>query len=546
MNKNQLSIPLLLLVACLLIGCGRGGGQSAEEKKPEQAPVTVELANVETKPIDTVVAAQGTLAAAQGATARVAPIAPGRLLEVRVREGDHVTAGQVVAVLDNRPQQAAARSAAAALTTSQTQAGQSDLAVRALTTDQANAVRLARLTLDSARLDRDNAITLAQTALQSAQTDLTKTKVGARPQELIQADQAVNQARATRDRAETERERVQFLFDRGVSPKRQLDDANTALTVANSALESATQQASLVHAGARAEDVRAAELRVQLAAQSLDQAKTSGAAKVAQAEAGLRQAEQSALQIAVKRQEAQAMRQTVGQKRADLAAAEATANTAELRAPLSGTVTRRALNPGDLADTTVPVLEITETHALNLLANLPAEDGAKVRAGMSVRVASADMPGQTFSGSVLSIGQVDPQTNLLGVRIAVTNPQARLKAGAFATAEIVLNSNPRALVVPKQAVIAHEDKSVVFTVSDDNVAHQKEVEVGPEQGGSVEIVKGVKAGERVIRLGQYELADGAKIQTAAKEEKDAKGKDAAGEKGGKDEKAGAAGKEEKP
>src|SRR5207249_2710499 len=115
--------------------------------------------------------------------------------------------------------------------------------------------------------------------------------------------------------------------------------------------------------------------------ETLSQARASGDAKVAQAKAALRQAEQTALQVEAKRQEAQAARETASQKRADLAAAQASAEYAVLRAPFSGIVTRRALNSGDMADATTPVVEITNTHAMNLIASLPAENGVMVREG---------------------------------------------------------------------------------------------------------------------------------------------------------------------
>jgi len=512
----------LILAALLLAGCGKGGGEEAKsDASPNQ--VTVEMVTAVVRPMETTLMAQGTLAPGAGASARVAAVVPGRLVSVRVREGDRVIVGQTLATLENRPQQAQTSSAAAALTASEAQAQQAELAARAAATDQANAVHLARLALDAARLDRDNTIAQARTALDAAETDLRKTRAGARPQEIAQAEQTVNQDKATRDRAETELERVRLLYEKGIDSKRQLDDAQTALAVADAALESARQQADLVRAGARAEDLRAAELRVRQAREALAQAQTSGDAKVRQAQAALRQAEQSALQVAAKQQEARAMRETAAQKRADLAAAQATAGYAELRAPLSGIVTRRALNPGDMADPATPVLEITNVRSLDLLASLPAEDGMAVRVGMPVHVTTTDLPGRTFAGRVLSVGQIDPQTNLLTVRIGVVNAGERLKVGAFATAQIVLRTNPRAVVVPKQALITKEGKPVVFVVRADNVAHQKEVVVGAEQGDQVEIVRGVAAGERVIRLGQYELTDGAKVLEAAKPEEKAEG-----------------------
>src|SRR5207244_3867862 len=129
------------------------------------------------------------VAPAQGTSARVAVAVAGRLMEVRVREGDAVRAGQVVAIVDNRPQQAQARSAAAALTASESQARGAALAAEAAASDQRNAVAQARLNLESAILDRDTAVKQARAALSAAETDLQKTRAGARPQEMAQADQ---------------------------------------------------------------------------------------------------------------------------------------------------------------------------------------------------------------------------------------------------------------------------------------------------------------------------------------------------------------------
>lgn len=506
----------------VLAGCGKSAAPAADEgdKKPDD--VTVQTAVAQTRSMETTVIAVGTLSPGQGASARVASPVSGRLSAVNVREGDRVAAGQVIAVVDNRPQLSAARSAEAASAASDLMAKESVLAVRAAAADQENSVQSARLALQSATLDRDNGITQAQTTLLAAQTDLQKTRAGARPQEIAQADQAVRQAEAADERAVTERDRVQFLFDKGIDSRRQLDDARTALTVATSALESARQQAGLLKAGARAEDLRAAELRVQQAREGLAQARSSGEAKVAQAAALLRQARQSALQVAVKQQDALVQRQNALQKHADMASAQAAAAYAQIRAPFAGIVTRRALNPGDMADTTIPVVEIADARALNLIANLPADEGRAVRPGMAARV-TIEGDGHAYGGSVLSVGQIEPQTNLLAVRLTVANPTGALKSGAFATAAIVLRSDPRAVVVPKQAILTKDGRSVVFTAGADNVAHLKEVKVGPEQNGLVQIVSGVASGERVVQLGQYELTDSMKIKEAAsKEAEDAK------------------------
>ena len=492
-----------LLLLSLLGGCRKkpvAGGDDPSGDAASTEPTVVEFATATTRSMETVIAAQGTLAPGQGAVARVAPSTPGRLLTVRVREGDRVTAGEVIATLDNRPQQAQAQSARAALSVSEAQAQEAQLAARAAATDQGNSAKVAQLALDAARLDRDNGVKQAQNALQEAQTDLRKTQAGARPQEIAQADQAVRQAQLTRDRANIELQRTQKLLSIGIAATRQVDDAQTALDLANSTLESAKQAAALVKAGARPEDLQAAQLRVEGAQELLRQAQTSGEAKVQQAQGALKQAQESIGQVAVKQQDARAFARTVAQKQADLAAAQSSANYAEVHAPLSGIVTRRALNPGDMADVTNPIVEISDARSLNLIANLSAADATKLRAGMPARITTPDFPGKTFTGSVLSVGQVDPQTNLLAVRIAVYNAGDTLRIGGYALAEIVMHTDPHAVVVPKQAVLAHDGKSVVFVVGKDDVAHQTEVSVGPEHNGFVEITEGLKPDTRIVNL----------------------------------------------
>jgi HlyD family secretion protein len=513
-------LPVLLLaLAAALAGCSRNSHADTEAPdKPETKPVAVEVTPAVVRRVETTVSAPGTLAPGQGATARVAAVVAGRLAEVRVREGDRVVAGEALAVVDSRAQEAQARSAAAALTTAEAQARQADLDARAAATDQKNAVHQAQLALHAARLDRDTTVKQAKIALSSAKTDLSKLQNGARPQERVQAELTIQQDRATRDRAQTELQRIQYLVGEGIAAQRQLDDAKTSLDVATATLQSAQQQADLIRVGARKEDLDAAQLRVDQALEALSQAQTSGQAKVDQAQAALRQALQSELAVRVKLQAALAAGEVTRQKQADLAAAQAVAGYAELRSPLTGIVTHRALNPGDMADPATPVVEVTDTRTLNLIANLPAEDGMRVRRDMAVRVTAAVLPDRTRVpagggwGRVVSVGQVDPQTNLLPVRISVANPTERLKTGTFATAEIILHIDPRAVVVPKQAVITRDGKSVVFVVGHDNVAHQKEVTLGAEQGSMVQILQGVRPGDPVIRLGQYELEDGAKVR----------------------------------
>lgn len=513
-GRASIGFCLLGLAAVLCwSGCSasRGDEPDSDAKKD---PVPVELAIAEVRPVEVTVSGQGTLMPAQGASARIAPTIAGRLHSVLVKEGDRVTAGQIVALLDVQSLQAQAHSAAAALNVAQMQASEGDVSAAAAAQDQTSAVKAARLALDAARLDRSNTAAAAQTEVLQAQTDLTRVRAGARPQEIKQAEQAVAQDVATWQRARIERDRVARLRQIGVASAQQADDAATSLQVAEAAVESARAQESLVRAGARPEEVRAAELRVQHAQQALDAARTEGDARVAQARAALSAAQKDILTVTARRREAQALRDAVAQKRADLAAAEASASYAVVRSPISGVITHRAMNAGDMADPAAPILDVSNIRALDLSANLAASDGQRVQAGMPAHVTAPDEPDHSYLGAVQSVGQIDPQTNLMPVRIRIPNEGSRLRVGQFAVANIVVRVDTRAVTVPRQAVINNEQGSAVFIVDADDAAHQKDVKVGVESGGDVEIVSGVKKGDRVVRLGDYELTDGAKVKPA--------------------------------
>jgi len=133
---------------------------------------------------------------------------------------------------------------------------------------------------------------------------------------------------------------------------------------------------------------------------------------------------------------------------------------------------------------------------------------------MPARVKAAGAAGPEAPGRVLSVGQIDPQTNLMSVRVVLDHPDAGLKMGAFAQASIILGTNPKAILIPKTAVVTREGKTVVLIAGPDGLAHQRPVQLGGEDGGRVEVRSGVSPGERVIRAGQYELPDGTPVQPA--------------------------------
>lgn len=445
----------------------------------------------------------GSFVPAQGGMSRLASSTPGRVAKILVREGDTVQAGQLLATVDGQVALAQRDAAQAGAVAANQQADQARLTYQAAVADQASAVRLAEEALRTAQVESEGTASQAEFDYQAAVTDLKRIRSGARTQELAQARQATLQAQAVRDRARVELERNQRLDAEGYVAHRQLEDAKTALATAESALSAAEASESLLKEGARPEEIRAAEIKAASARRALANARKVGEQRVIQARVALEQARKAETGVRAKAQDAAAAVSLARQKGSEAQSATATAALGELRAPFSGRITRRLLNPGDFADTTSPLLEITQASAaVDFVASVPAEDAARIQPGMDVEIDGS------ASGRVVSLSPADPQTGLAAVRFATG---AHASVGAFAPARIVLRRNPHAVAVPSETVLDRDGKTVVFRVEGE-VAKMVEVSAGGRDGNFVAVGKEIHPGDVLVRIGQFELADGAKVK----------------------------------
>ena len=520
MRLLRFIIPASFILVCS--ACGPKGGGESEEKAEASGPVVVELSQVIQRTMQMTVTGQGLFTAPQGSSVKVGAVAAGRLDKVLVNEGDTVSAGQLVALLDSRVQGAQTQSAKAALQVAELQAQQSELNARSAEVDQRANLKLAHLALESARTERKANVAIAKLNLQTAQVALAKAKAGNRKQEISQAEQSVRQAQVARDSAARDEKRNALLLEKGIVSKKAYEDAKTALANADSSLKSAQAQFSLMKEGTRKEDLQAAELAVQSANESLKSSKELGDQKVRQAEATLKQAQQGVLQVEAKRNEAEASLKAVTQKSADAAAASATQALTEIRSPITGKVSHRLLNPGDTPDNNAPILEIVSLNGgIDFSANVTPADAAQIKVGMSASINAAGTTDSSIEGSVISIGQVDPASGMAVARIHISAAPASLRIGTFGTAHIIVQSHETALSIPKSALLTKDDGSIVYVAKGDKAALVK-VETGAEQDGFIEIKKGLVKGQSVVTVGNYELSDGGAIKTKDDDKKDEK------------------------
>ena len=201
-------------------------------------------------------------------------------------------------------------------------------------------------------------------------------------------------------------------------------------------------------------------------------------------------------------------------RKADLAAAVARRDLARktltdsvIRAPFSGQVVERYVQPGEYVKADTRIARVVDVALLRLLLNVPETAVGSVREGQSVEFGTAAYPGESFIGIIKFIGgAVRESTRDLIVEAVVTNADGRLKPGFFAEARIRLIETS-VVTIPEETLRVDGSRRSVFLVKN-GVLVERLVEVGETLDDWVEVRRGVKADEVVVIAPGHEVADG--------------------------------------
>lgn len=196
---------------------------------------------------------------------------------------------------------------------------------------------------------------------------------------------------------------------------------------------------------------------------------------------------------------------------ADLATAEAELAWTHISAPLSGTVTRIYVQPGEAVDTSAPLADITDLDRLVVAAEVPADLAGQVKSGQRMEVLTQPAVAATMD---FVSPAVDPATGAVAVRAALPAGSG-LRPGQTVRFRITVAEHRDVLAVPAESVVTDEQgHSSIWVVSGDQAARQA-VTAGLRDGGWVEVqAPGLAAGEKVVTVGAYGLPDKTQIRTS--------------------------------
>jgi cobalt-zinc-cadmium efflux system membrane fusion protein len=176
-----------------------------------------------------------------------------------------------------------------------------------------------------------------------------------------------------------------------------------------------------------------------------------------------------------------------------------------LYAPISGKIVENNAVMGARVDQSTEILTIMDSHLLRVDVEIYEKDIAKIRLGQRVEARVPAYVDETFVGRIQYISDFFKEdTRTITVHTEVANMDYKLKPGMFADIDILLNGQQRVLTVPQAAILDDGPVSLVFVESDGEYLPFV-VETGIEEGGFVQILSGINAGDVIVTSGNFQL-----------------------------------------
>jgi RND family efflux transporter MFP subunit len=190
-------------------------------------------------------------------------------------------------------------------------------------------------------------------------------------------------------------------------------------------------------------------------------------------------------------------------------AAEVYLAYSEVTAPFDGVVSQRMIEVGDLAAPGRPLFVVEDVSRVKIEAQVPESVAAGVAVGDPVEVVVLGQTREARLSEVLP--SADPRSRTFTVRAVLDNGEGRLRSGMFARLRLG-GAESTVLAVPESSIVRRGPLTGLFVAAEDGTARLRWVTLGRSRDGSVEVLTGLRAGEKLIALPSPELEDGYPIE----------------------------------
>jgi len=201
----------------------------------------------------------------------------------------------------------------------------------------------------------------------------------------------------------------------------------------------------------------------------------------------------------------------VERAKASLSLARLKLQKTKITSPLACVVKEKRVSVGDFVKNGTPLFVIIQPNPIKLRFTVPEKDVGRLKINQEVTLKVDGFPGSEFKGSVnIVFPNVEEKTRTLQVEALVPNNNGTLKPGLFAKVILYTAGEHDTIVVPVTALLYEAETVKVFIVEGDR-ARERKVKLGSKYGELMEIIDGVKEGEKIVAIGQQNLSEGAKV-----------------------------------
>ena len=317
------------------------------------------------------------------------------------------------------------------------------------------------VTLDNR--EAEATVAQAEASLEAARARLKQVKATA--EETVQSQ--IQQTKANMELAEADLKRFQDLHEKNFISRQQMDEARTRYNVAKAVYD--------------------------LAQNSLRQRTWENDIDLAQAQ--------------------------VNQAKATLEFNKAQLANLIILSPMNGGITKRFVDPGTMVKDTTPILTLMDLSEMKMVVNVIEKEFIHLQKGQAVKITVTAFPDRVFTGRIEIITPaLELQSRTAEIQISIPNPGFVLKPGMFGRAEVLLRSNPQAVLIPIQSLLSESGNDFVYVLRENQVS-RRPVRKGAVRDTVVEILQGLTPGEQVVTAGHYALKDGIQVRLSLQTKK---------------------------
>ena len=185
-----------------------------------------------------------------------------------------------------------------------------------------------------------------------------------------------------------------------------------------------------------------------------------------------------------------------------------------LRAPVSGVVTARNYDRGDMYTMTQPIFTVQQITPVKLLVGISESDYSRVNRGDKVTVEADALPSRRFQGTIQRIyPTMDASSHTFNAEVIVPNADRALRPGMFARVTVTFDTQ-NSVMIPDIAVIKLQGSGqrMAYVVTESGVAQLRVLTLGVHVGKEYEVLSGLDEGDKVVVKGQSSLQDGVKVK----------------------------------